>query len=151
MTFRQPSWARTVKLAGEALIALAHARLILHRTRPKDILHRNASTELRAGRIQPSCDERSIRMACDEVAFIIPRLAKRLPWRTDCLVQALAGQSMLTRRGLASEVLVGTAKHSDGTFEAHAWLSCRDATILGGDISRFDPLLEKDGASPKGT
>ena len=28
----------------------------------------------------------------EQVAFAIPRVAKRVPWRADCLVQALAGE-----------------------------------------------------------
>lgn len=138
-------WPVIVGLASEALIALAYARLILHRTRPEDILHRNAQAWTRAGIIERSLGDDAVRDACERVAYAITRLAIRLPWRADCLVQAIAGQRMLLTRGIASEIVVGTAKNSDGSFEAHAWLSQSGATVLGGDILRFEPLLDSTG------
>lgn len=48
---------------------------------------------------------------------------------------------MLQRRGISSTITIGTAKHADGTFEAHAWLMREGNVILGGDISRFVPIL----------
>lgn len=147
MSLRRYPWHVIIKLASESLVDLAYARLILHHTRPKDILHRNVAMQRRAASLQPQRADHAIRAAGDEVAFIILRLARRLPWRTDCLVQAIAGQRMLTRRGLVSEIVVGTAKHADGTFEAHAWLSCAGTIILGGDIARFKPLLEPRAGS----
>lgn len=140
MTAKRYSWPVTIGLAAEALVALALARVVLHRTRPEDILARNQAAKTRTMR-----ENTGPASACAKTAFIIPRLAQRLPWRADCLVQALAAQSMLLRRGVASEIVVGTAKHSDGRFEAHAWLSYSGDIILGGDVARFAPLLESPG------
>lgn len=134
------SWPKKVILASEALAALGHARLILHRTRPQDILARNCAAQ----RSDRHIGNRAA-LRCAEVSFIIPRLAQRLPWRADCLVQALAAQGMLMRRGVPSEIAIGTAKHPDGSFEAHAWLVCRGEIILGGDVARFSPLIETPG------
>ncbi|MET4131835.1 hypothetical protein ABIE62_000951 [Porphyrobacter sp. MBR-155] len=81
---------------------------------------------------------------CDEAAFFISRMAARVPWRSDCLVQALAGQRWLARLSIPSEIVVGTAKLANGQFDAHAWLRHGDRVVLGGDISRFQPLLKPD-------
>lgn len=136
------SWPVKVALASEALIALAYARSILHRTRPEDILARNGAARQHANQITADLGQQ-----CAKIAFIVPRLAQRLPWRADCLVQAIAGQVMLSRRRVTSEIVVGTAKHPDGTFEAHAWLTCAGRVILGGNIARFAPLLDSRDAS----
>lgn len=94
---RVSSTSRKLALAAEALLALAAARFVLHRTKPADVQQRNR-----------------------EVAWAITSMSRRLPWRADCLVQALAGQRMLIRRLIASEIRIGTTKHDDGRFEAHA-------------------------------
>lgn len=130
------SWPLKTILVIEALVALAYARTILHRTRPHNVLARNRAAQQNASRTGQDPDQ-----SIAQIAFVVPRLARRLPWRADCLVQAMAGQVMLSRRGLASEILVGTAKHPDGTFEAHAWLTCGGPVVLGGDVVRFVPLL----------
>lgn len=135
-----------IALGIEALVALAQARLILHRTGPDDVLRRNADAAAGAARRRPHVTESAAAEGCARIAFAIPRVVPRLPWRADCLVQALAGQAMLLRRGISSSIAVGTARRPDGSFEAHAWLVCGDRVILGGDISRFAPLL--DPASP---
>lgn len=129
-------------LAAEALVALAHARMRLPGTRPDDVLRCNEAVARQTASRNGTMTRSTIAERCAEVAFIIPRLAVRLPWRADCLVQALAGQRMLLKRGIAGEIAVGTAKHPDGTFEAHAWLTYGSEVILGGDISRFSPLLD---------
>jgi hypothetical protein len=58
---------------------------------------------------------------------------------------------MLRRRGIASAIAVGTAKPAaDDTFEAHAWLMQREFVILGGDVTRFSPLLRTGAGPPDG-
>lgn len=137
MTATPYPWPVKLALAAEALVALAHARLILYRTRPEDVLARNEAAQALAARSEAERAE-----ACAHITYVIPRLVLRLPWRADCLVQALAAQTMLQRRNVSSTIVIGTAKHPDGRFEAHAWLCCGDEIVLGGDIARFEPLLE---------
>ena len=147
MTVTQYSPPLKLALAAEALVALAKARLILHRTTPGDILDRNRRAEALAEGHRSANADNAVDAACALVAWVIPRLAARLPWRSDCLVQALAGQQMLLHRGIASAIAVGTTKQADGTFEAHAWLMQGECVILGGDISRFAPLLQSGARS----
>ena len=137
------SLSRLLPLALRGLIDLAVARAELSRISPRGVQERNrAATGLPLARFAPG----ELARRCDEAAFIISRVAARVPWRSDCLVQALAGQRWLARQGIASEIVVGTAKGADGTFDAHAWLRQGDRIVLGGDISRFQPLLEPDPA-----
>ena len=138
MAAERLGWAEKAALGVEALIALASVRLILHRTRPDAVLRRNRDV---AALAMPRPDLAAQEHACTAVARALPPLVRRVPWRADCLVQALAGQRMLLRRGIASRIVVGTARHPDGRFESHAWLVCGESVVLGGDVARFDPLL----------
>jgi len=75
------------------------------------------------------------------VAFAIPRMAARMPWRSDCLVQALAAQRWLRRNHIATALTIGVIKEPDSEFAAHAWLKVGDAIVTGGDITGFEPLV----------
>lgn len=142
MPAKRYSRADKARLATEAFLALLWARFMLQRTTPRDVLRLNHT----ASDLAASVDPGAVAAGCGDVVFIIPRLAPRVPWRSDCLVQAMAGQRMLARRGIAGEIAVGTTKNAAGEFEAHAWLNAGGQTILGGDVSRFEPLLRSDGA-----
>ncbi len=71
------------------------------------------------------------------MAFAIPRVAARLPWRADCMVQALAAQRWLAAHDIASSVRLGVRPRDDDEFEAHAWLTVGEAVVTGGDISPY--------------
>jgi hypothetical protein len=68
-----------------------------------------------------------------QVAWAVNAAAARVPASTTCLVKALATNSMLRRRGLASELRVGVRECRSGTkpFEAHAWVECDGHVVIG--------------------
>lgn len=76
----------------------------------------------------------------DRVAFAIPRVAARLPWRADCLVQALAAQRWLRCHSVTTTLTLGVPRDKPADFEAHAWLTAGDRIVTGGDISGYMPL-----------
>jgi len=76
----------------------------------------------------------------DRVAFAIPRMGARVPWKGTCLVQALAAQHWLGRRGIASEIVLGARKTGDKRIDAHAWLKAGDRIVVGGDPSGYQPF-----------
>ena len=139
-----PRFAASAVRAG---LELAWARLFLHSTRPAEVFRRNAqSARAGAAAARGSAPEVADSHYRDVAAFI-SAMAIRVPWRADCLVQAMAAQRWLMRKGLPSEIVVGAAKHPDGRFEAHAWLLRGEAVLLGGDIERFEPLLDSAQAA----
>lgn len=77
----------------------------------------------------------------ERVAYVLPRLSARLPWRSDCLIQAVAGQNWLRAYGLQSEIQIGVEIPEGGDFAAHAWLVHHDVVVTGGDIARYEVLL----------
>lgn len=73
----------------------------------------------------------------DRVSYLIPRVARRMPWRSDCLIQALAAQRWLARAGIASSIHIGTRTTPAKGFEAHAWLIAGAQIVTGWDIEHF--------------
>ena len=128
--------------AARAAIELGRARATLYRTTPAGVLDRNAAAQEGEASRQAAYLAGERARLTKRAAFFTRRIATRVPWRADCLVQAMACQRWLVACGIASEIVVGTAKTPSGDFESHAWLVCDGKTILGGDVTRFSPLVE---------
>lgn len=121
---------------------LACARSTLYRIGPLDVQRRNAVSAAIEAECQTAVDERLTGRICEEMVFAIVHMDRRVPWRSDCLVQAVAGQNWLMRRGIASKIVVGVARSGQTEFESHAWLARGDRILLGGNVDRFRPILE---------
>lgn len=78
----------------------------------------------------------------DRIAYAIPRIGARVPWRADCLVQALAARRWLARHGINSALSIGVCK--DAEFAAHAWLKVGEQIITGGDIAGYAQLYSEE-------
>lgn len=84
-----------------------------------------------------------------DVAQAIHTMSRYTLWESQCLVQAIAAQNMLTRRGIASTLYLGTAKGEQGQLTAHAWLRSGDVYVTGAQgmhrfvvVSKFAKRLE---------
>lgn len=59
-------------------------------------------------------------------------------WESKCLVMAIAGKKMLSRRRIDSTLYLGMAKDDSGKLIAHAWLRSGHLYITGAEgIERF--------------
>ena len=116
---------------------LGLARIALDRVAMAEIARRNAVP----GKRVSTADDAQL---LDRIGYVLPRVGRRLPWRADCLVQALAGQRWLRRKGLASRITIGVDNQTDATFAAHAWLLCGERVVTGGDISRYAPIFGEE-------
>ncbi len=66
------------------------------------------------------------------IAWAVNAVAGRLPFQTSCLVQSLAGEAMLRRRGIACELRFGVQPPArQGTLSAHSWIEHGGAVVLG--------------------
>ena len=75
------------------------------------------------------------------VGRAIGRMAARVPWRSSCLVQALAAKRWLSAKGHSSSLYLGVRKLPAENVEAHAWLMCDGEVVTGGDPTGFILLL----------
>lgn len=77
------------------------------------------------------------------ISWAITTAARHVPWRSDCLVQAIAAADWLRDSGYQPRLELGLAKAADGSIRAHAWLTLDDETIVGGDgidLAAFAPI-----------
>jgi len=133
------SWIDLLRAARE----LAIARVRLRSWQARDDLGKTVAAESQAQNLD------SVRARLVErIAFAIPRAAKRLPLRSDCLVQALAAKRWLSCHDVESRLVLGVRKRGPTNFEAHAWLMVGDRVVTGGDISTYVPLGAESPSSP---
>lgn len=118
--------------ALRAMLELALARWRLRRHRPRvSGLNRT---------VAPLDDRQSTLV--ERIAFLIPRVAARVPWRADCLVQALAAERWLGSAGISTRLTFGVPRDKRADFEAHAWLTAGDRIVTGGDVGGYVPLVK---------
>lgn len=133
-------WRHVVR----ALAELAFARL-RHVRMPIAAIHKLNRTVARHGR-SPAVATDSDTALIEQVAHVIPRVADRVPWRSDCLPQAMAAQRWLIRRGIATSIVIGVERSQGGDFLSHAWLQYGDRIVTGGDVAKFSVVLETPAA-----
>jgi hypothetical protein len=67
----------------------------------------------------------------ERVRTIVPRVANRIGWPDDCLIQAVAAQVWLGRAGISSQIVFGARARSAEGFDAHAWLLVGAREVTG--------------------
>ena len=129
-------WADLARAALE--LGLARWRLS-HKTVRNALGPNNGQREL----AQPALDTDQKELV-HRVAFAIPRVGSRVPWRADCLVQALAARQWLDRFGIANELHVGVRSPAGECLDAHAWLTCGEIVVTGGDVANYVPFTQPE-------
>ena len=126
-------WFDLLRASGE----LAYARIILGSKRTAEFL---GSSHFSSHACENVASSEAALPLIKRVTFAVPAMSARVPWRSDCMVQALAAQRWLAKAGLPSEFYIGVRKGDAGCLVAHAWLMCRDHLVTGGDISGYDQI-----------
>lgn len=125
---------------------MIRARLIFANLKAKAIPARNQKAKTKA-----TLDVALSEATLARIAYVIPRLSDRLPWRSDCVIQAVAAQNWLSSLGAPSEIQIGVENPKDGQFGAHAWLLYGESVITGGDIAQYHLILaDSDNANTPG-
>ncbi len=87
----------------------------------------------------------------ERMRVALARIGRRLPGRSDCLVQSLAARMWLERRGVPFVFRLGMRRGPAG-LGAHAWIEVNGQVVTGGlsvgDFADFAPAAETD--SPLG-
>jgi hypothetical protein len=75
------------------------------------------------------------------VGMAIQVAARIVPWKADCLIQAVAASHLLRRHGLEPQIRIGVRR--DGReLLGHAWVDCDGATVVGARGDEFTPMRE---------
>ena len=135
----RPSLLRS---AGRAVLELLLARIHLARSTPSKLI-----ADLSVSNDREPLSTGNVPDDVQRVAYLVPRVAARLPWRSDCLVQALAARRWLASLGYKTVLSRGT-RNSAGKFEAHAWLKWQDFIVTGGNIESYAELRSVDIRCP---
>ena len=133
--------ASTRRMALEAALLLFAARLLVDHVPMRWWRHR-----LHIAPASPPGAARTSQGAADAVRIgcIVRKVARRSPFAARCLVQAMATQWMLRRRGVASRLVFGVRRGAapDGALEFHAWVSTAGGQVVigGAGIETYAPL-----------
>lgn len=80
-----------------------------------------------------------------KIGWAVSRAGRFVPGAT-CLCQALAVETLLWRRGAASNLHLGVARDDRGRFAAHAWLEMNNVLVIGGpQVGLYVPLATLEG------
>ena len=70
-----------------------------------------------------------------EVGWAVQTASRFTPWQSACLVQVLAAQRLLQKRGVGGSFYLGAVRETEPSEEAgmsaHAWLKCGNEFITG--------------------
>ncbi len=89
-----------------------------------------------AGRVSPRCH-----CSVEGVVWAITQAARLVPGAT-CIVQALAGRTLLHRNGHPAVLRLGVAREADTQLAAHAWLELNGNIVMGNlpPFASYTPL-----------
>ncbi|MEO1160130.1 MAG: lasso peptide biosynthesis B2 protein [Pseudomonadota bacterium] len=132
--------ARQWKALLTATWLLAKARYEHHRKPIKAVLQRFETTG--SGSVATAAE-------ADLIGWAVSSAGSRVPWRSDCLLQAMAGSMWLDRVERGYKLNVGVRKNATGELEAHAWLTSGDLVVTGklSDLKEFSPMPLESGIS----
>lgn len=66
----------------------------------------------------------------EEIKTAIRTACHMIPWKSRCLVRALAARAMLSRRGISSKLSLGVLLDDRKKISAHAWLTTGNLEVV---------------------
>lgn len=91
----------------------------------------------------PAVSSQGVSVGIEEtVAWAVEVASHYGPGSSSCLVQALAAQALLQRRGHPANLRIGVAREVGNPLRAHAWVESKGKIIIGGEneLQRYTPL-----------
>ena len=79
----------------------------------------------------PQSVEPTHRNLLEQVSWTVQTAGRHMPWKSECLVQAMAVKGMLKLRGIPSTIYLGLAKDENQNLKAHAWLRSGNMVVVG--------------------
>lgn len=124
-------------LRAETIASLAWARLLIRfvpfrwwRTTLGPLGHPDSTAS--TADLPPESELRAL-----QIGRFVTRMADRVPFEAVCLPQAMAARWMLARRGIATQIVIGSHKGeaTGNLLQVHAWLLAGRETVTGKDES----------------
>jgi hypothetical protein len=85
----------------------------------------------------------------DRISWAVRAASRFIPGASNCLVRALATQTLLGRFGYRSELRIGARKDPAGSLAAHAWLESAGAIVIGEfALGDYVPLVPRSASQP---
>ena len=136
--------AAQLTLSDWRYLAIASLKLLIARVRFSTAATARILQELqeRSLAVPQERTGRSAIIDVERVSWAIILAARYVPWRSDCLIQAMAADRWLRKHDLCADFHLGVAKDARGGLMAHAWLCYGDLTVTGGRYDAFAPLIE---------
>ena len=78
-----------------------------------------------------------------QVTKAISVISRYTPWKSTCMVRAVAGLKMLEKRGIESTLYMGVARDKQGQMIAHAWLRSGAHYVSGDDVMQNFVVVKK--------
>lgn len=80
------------------------------------------------------------------ISWAIGTAAHRVPWRADCLIQAMAASRWLRQLQAPWQFHIGVRREPDGQLAAHAWLAVGRKIVTGhlDDLDTYKPITTDD-------
>ena len=138
------------QLIREAVIVLSAARLgvaVLPFPFVRSALDRRRRVAFSQGANENSSRHR---VPIERVSWAVAAVARRVPFHTSCLVDSLAVDAMLRRRGYASQIRFGVRSPRNGLLTAHSWVEHDGNVVFGAteDLGNYS-ALSAPGANPE--
>jgi hypothetical protein len=132
-TFATAGWQRQA-LVAEACASMLSARVLLAALPFARVSKRLgefvAPDDPRAAqRAAPTTPEQA--KIARQIGWAVRASAPFMPFRTVCLQQAMAAQTMLRRRGIVSVMHFGAQPGGKRPIDAHAWLDAAGVRVTG--------------------
>jgi hypothetical protein len=72
------------------------------------------------------------------IAYAVRAAASNVPWRSDCFPASIAAYMLLRHYGHESTIHLGVEGVARDEIAGHAWLTCGDTVVIGGeDLDRY--------------
>lgn len=78
-----------------------------------------------------------------QVTQAIRVISRYTPWKSTCMVRAVAGLKMLEKRGIESTLYMGVARDQQGQMIAHAWLRSGAQYVSGDEVMQNFVVVKK--------
>jgi Transglutaminase-like superfamily len=137
---REFARAHAITIADWRLLAIAVKELAFARFRHASLPTMKIIAGSPGSQAQ-SLNKKSGALDVARVSWAVGAASRRVPWRADCLVQAMAAKRWLGRHGITTECLIGVDKDAEGALISHAWLMCGDRLITGSGYEGFHVMI----------